>query len=77
MLKNYEFVDFTVRYVPSVGYLPMLVNENGKELYRGEFKTTAQAALKASLAMFAQFNAHEDFKATVAELFAQSNTSEA
>ncbi len=77
MLKNYEFVDFTVRFVPSVGYLPMLVNENGKELYRGEFKRTAKDALEAALKMFAQLNEREAFKATMAELFANTNTSEA
>lgn len=59
MLKDYEFIDFTVRYIPSYGYLPLIVNENRKELYRGEFKRTAGDALKMALNMFAQLNERE------------------
>jgi hypothetical protein len=59
MLKDYQFVDFTVRFVPKFGYLPILVSDTGKELYRGEFKYVAKDAFEAALKMFAQLNERE------------------
>ena len=39
--------DLIVRRVEGFGYLPIIKNENGEEIYRGEFKETAEEALQA------------------------------
>ena len=51
MALDFDYVDFVVRYVPSYGYLPILFI-NGKEVMRGEFKKTAELALKTNEANF-------------------------
>ena len=45
--------DIIVRYVKGLGYLPMLVVD-GKEVYRGEYQKTAQAAFGRASAMMEQ-----------------------
>ena len=52
-----KHLDYTVRFVPNYGYLPIVtvrIHEGfggEKELYRGEFKTTAVLAFAAAYGM--------------------------
>lgn len=38
-------IDFIARVVPNYGFLP-IITRDGVEIYRGEFKRDAQAAIK-------------------------------
>jgi|DEB0MinimDraft_12_1074336.scaffolds.fasta_scaffold00118_9 hypothetical protein len=47
--------DIIIRHVPSLGYLPIL-EIDGTEVYRGEYKTTSKQALKACVDIQARIN---------------------
>jgi hypothetical protein len=38
-------MDIIIREVKNYGYIPIVKDEDGKEVYRGEFQPTAQEAL--------------------------------
>ena len=40
--------DFVIRFVPKLGYLPIIIVD-GEEVYRGEYKKTPEQALKAAI----------------------------
>ena len=40
-----EYFDMIIRMVDGCGYLPIIKNEDGKEIYRGEFQSSAELAL--------------------------------
>jgi hypothetical protein len=45
-----EMTDIIIRFVADYGYLP-IITVDGKEVYRGEFKKTAQEAFDRAFAM--------------------------
>ncbi len=47
--------DIIIRHVPSLGYLPIL-EIDGTEVYRGEYKTTPKQALQKCLDTQARIN---------------------
>ena len=45
-----ESVDIVLRAVPGYGWLPLALDPDGRERYRGEFRPDPAAALAAALA---------------------------
>ena len=45
-------MDFVVRMVSDNKYIPIIKNENGNEVYRGEFCKTPQEALDKAVKVF-------------------------
>ena len=40
-----EAIDITIRFVPGVGFLPMIIEDYDKEVFRGEYKSHPKNAL--------------------------------
>lgn len=57
-----EFVDVVVRVVRNRGFLPIVLDQEGRELYRGEFQGSSLAALRRGFefANRAQLTEHQE-----------------
>ena len=44
-MERIKKMDMVIRIVPEYGFLPILVDDNEKEIYRGEFYQSSKEAL--------------------------------